>query len=235
MNKMSCAHEEINETDTGECVCTLCGLVLEILYGLSPPTSIPSSAPASCNLIDSDIYSFIKDVYSRGNIAEGTMQQAVNRYKNLAKKWNRGEKKKQLACFAIYATLTEASTPRTLREIECLSGVSISKMWRIEKKQKETVLDNSENFVERICETLMLPYKDMRNIRSIVAQVSGVAACRGGTIIAAIIWLYVNDKICSCASLQDICAACNVTSSSVRKVIKKINPLYRDNICSFLA
>lgn len=223
---MQCPHKEINAD--GESVCVLCGLVMETIYA---PSSFPAQSPEDdCKTVDEDIYTFIRDVYSRGNIAESTLQQSFRTYARMSKKSHRREKKRQLACFAIYATLSEANVPRSLREIEHLSGIQTMKLWRIEKKEKSTVLDCSENFVARICSTLNLPYKDECAIKSIVARISGISGCRASTLIGAIIWLYINDTICSCASLQEICRACDVTCSSVRKFIKKINPLYRDNI-----
>lgn len=228
-----CAHEEINEVSGIESVCLLCGLVLENLLSSSAVTS-DLSPSSTCNEIDANIYSFMRDVYSRGSIADGTMRQAIAKYRAMAEQCRGEEKKKQLASFAIYATLIEANVPRTMREIEHLSGIPVHKMWRIEKKGKKNVQDCSENFVERICETMLIPYKDTLAIKFIVAQVSGVSGCRASTLIASVIWLYANEVICSFASLHEICVACNVTRSSVRKFIQKINPMYRDNICILL-
>ena len=232
---MSCEHNEtFADETTGDYICISCGLVLDRFYFGAPEHSVFGS-----NNIDAEIgeiYLFIADIYSRGNIASGTFQQVLNKYYNMYNKSYRGEKKKQLACFAIYSILSEADIPRTLEEIACLSGVPIEKIWSIEKKENGgCVADCSENFVERICRRIDLPYKDLCAIKTLVTKLSGISGCRANTLIAAVLWLYVNEVICSCATLKEICIASNVTPSSVRKLINKINPRYRENICLLLS
>ena len=188
------------------------------------------------------IYRFIEEVYARGNFAEGTLRSAFRTYHKMSSKSYRGDKpkrlrvdkQKQLACFAIYATLSEAGTPRSMAELSYFTGVHISKIWKIEKHENVSVLDCCENFVERICNMIKLPYQDQCKIKNLVAKLSGPCGCRVNTLIAAVIWLYSNDVICLCLSLKEICKACHVTTSSVYKLLKKINVNVRENILSLL-
>lgn len=205
---------------------------------------------------DYRVEEFIRDLYDRAHISSGTLNQAISKYYTLLK--SHKNNKMHLACYAVYITLSAAGIPRSLDEISVFSGIPKEKMWSIEKKNcyeysaapqspiheitiveeqppegnwsfENSATDCVENYVERTCHDLKLNYKDVTTIKNIIKKLSGTCGVRANTLIATVLYLYCKE-LNSDVVLKKIALACNVTTSSIYKYIKKFDKKYVQHI-----
>lgn len=137
---------------------------------------------------------------------------------------------KAVASYALYETLSRHNVPRTASEIQYFTGCDTSLLFKIESSLHLTeTLNKPQDFVSRFCSILNLRFRDERRIKSIVENMFGMASIRPHCIVAVAIFLYCKEKNIDCP-LKRICETCDVTSTNIYSVIRKMKTLYVNKI-----
>ena len=152
--------------------------------------------------------------------------------KKLEKRYPPKEKSiiRRVASYALYETLSRHNVPRTASEIQYFTGCDTSLLFKIESSLHLTeTLNKPQDFVSRFCSILNLRFRDERRIKSIVENMFGMASIRPHCIVAVAIFLYCKEKNIDCP-LKRICETCDVTSTNIYSVIRKMKTLYVNKI-----
>jgi transcription initiation factor TFIIIB Brf1 subunit/transcription initiation factor TFIIB len=215
--------------DEGECVCTGCGLVLERLYKQSDVATA-----GKLNDEHAKIISFLKDICSNACMPEAVTIWTMNYYYQLLKeKALKNFKKIELASYALYEILSRNKIPRTAKEIEYFTGTQIQILWKIENcLHFSETLNNPQDFVDRYCSLLNIPFYNIRIIKGIVGNMYGMGDIRPNCVVAAVIYLYykeINEKM----SMQTVCEVCCVSTGNMYKIIRNLRKDFVEKISLF--
>lgn len=230
-NEVECLHTRTYDDEReGEEVCCLCGLVLTKLY------QVPSPIDAADTLIpQSKIrripFTFIHDVCENAHMSKNIATHACNYFRKIRlEEQCKVFKSDALAAFAIYNALNELETPRTAEEVERYSGIPVKLLWQIAGCLTITnVKNNPTLFVDHFCSQLDLEYYDANIIRVIVGNMFGFGDVRPACLIAAVIRLYCLEKKRD-ISVRTICRACNISVTSVYRIIRMMDKKYVEKI-----
>jgi len=171
-------------------------------------------------------YLFLKDICANGFMPNYLVSYAFSYFKKLrndAAIKRRKFKDDAVAAFALYETMSRHEIPRTVNEIEYVTGVPSNQLFSIEGcLHFSDTLNNPQDFVERYCSQLAnITYFDIKIIKGIVGNMYGMGDVRPNTIVAAIIYLYCKEVDLK-QSIKTICEVCGVSSYNVYKIVRNL-------------
>jgi len=224
VSRDSCDHSKtIDNHEDGEEVCILCGLVLDRIYEMQ------FAEPCAEMYSYSDTYEWIENICKNNNIPEVLIDYSFDCFKKfqvLARKF----KDSHVAAYAVYESLKRFNIPRAPEEIEQMTGIAKSDLWKIERELFYcSTFAHPKQFVSRYCSYMYIPFYHVRVIEDIVSFMVGFTNVKPCVLIATCIFLYSNEMNMK-LSLKRICEVCNVSSSNVMKVVKRMHPTFVQNI-----
>jgi transcription initiation factor TFIIIB Brf1 subunit/transcription initiation factor TFIIB len=227
-----CPHSQTVDDDReGECICLLCGLVLEPLY--QSQRNEGACFTERENDIQ-EIHNFLQDVGAHANIPQSLICYTED-YFRIIKKQLTGEKKKKfvdrdLASYALLETLCRHKVPRTVQEISYFTATETSKLFAVETALNiREVLGHPQEYSDRFCALLGLSFWDSKQIRGIVFNMFGLGNVRPQTVVALVVFLYCKEKKIN-IPLKLICEVCSVSSTNINKLARDVKEPYNSNI-----
>ena len=220
-----CAHSNVVEDlREGSTVCTECALVVNKHFYL-PQTFKHENLYLKNSKKDNNAVDFLKDVCENVHIPNNVCRYALGRMKKIMFQTKSGNYKiNELASYSLYDALNHFDAPRTPEEVSNFTGVSSKTLWKIEKNMRNSYVIGSDAtlYVDRLCaEMSELSFHDKQLIKDKIRKLNGVENIRPTCLVAAIAHLHCkNQKYI--ITLKSICEMCNVSSSNVHKVIRKI-------------
>jgi transcription initiation factor TFIIIB Brf1 subunit/transcription initiation factor TFIIB len=250
LTTLNCPHiSRVEDDRVGEEICIDCGLVVSTIYYNSHtyttytntvrPFPIPlpivpcAVSHRKCTLRQKIKADVIRDLCSAVHI-EG--EQQVQAVRELSEKFQL-ELVMNKVCFqaqtvhayAVYHFLQQNKSSFRLKEMAKISGIRVSKLWKLEKifQSVHAVMNEPEKYVEKMCYFLHLP----RNVS--IAVVSDrnwnifkerLISCRPINVAAAIVYKYARENCRnSMSSQKEFCTKIGVNPQSLRQLLKKIN------------
>lgn len=236
-NEEKCAHRnKIDDEATADEICYDCGLVLGRIL-----TSSWSENEVFHKREESDVFNFIQDVCHNGHFSSDIADRAYSTYKKTKKKIKTRKIKvtnRAMAAFAIYKVMEKLDIPRTFDEIEAITGVPQNKIWKVASlslelsTKEETSTEKPShptNYVERYCSALNIDYYECKIIKIIVGNMFGFGSYKPSSLVAAVIRLYSLEKK-KPLSLKQIAEVCGISSANVHRIIRQLDPKYRNKI-----
>ena len=227
----ACSHLQTVDNDReGECVCTECGLVLESLY---TATYEDMHMSATSYTADSNIYSFVSDICHNGCMPEGVITYAMNYYRKLCTKLRKQFPERNIAAYAVYETLNRFEATRTAEEIEHFSGVKIRDIWLIESNiSTDAALNDPTGYVQRYASLLGLKYCHQLFIKEVIVLMENslnIGNIKANCLVAVTIYL-ASKELGEKLMLKKICEVCDISTTSVHRVLRKLEQECRLNI-----
>lgn len=221
----SCEHLPIwcvEDEKEGTIICTHCAFVIGELYvhAYNPTIfeSFESKAP-----VDSPI----ADICANFNISSAIQRHCeslLEKFQILSQ--TRKIAKTSLYAYCIYRGLTEHNIPISPQEILCMTGLELSTILNIEKLLTTSTIcefPTSDTFIERFANQCGLSFKDVQCITYNCKYANEICEnFAAQTIAAALIVIYckLHKKR---LNAKFISSKCLVSSSSVYRVVKKLN------------
>ena len=231
----TCLHQQTVDDDReGHSVCLLCGLVLEQLYQQQDRReTLIQTSPEKMREEEDPVCKFLLDVAAHAEIPKSVISYAMSYLKKIQYQlmWHEPRfSDKTLASYALYETLSRNSISRTAEEIAFFTQCKLTKLWAVESalNLKDT-LNHPLDYVERFCTLLDLEFQEMKTIRGIVGNMFGWGGIRPQCVVAVVIYLYckeLNKKL----SLVKICEMCDVSSTNIYAIIRKMKKPYVEKI-----
>lgn len=219
-----CGHEyPVYDRPTGTLVCPDCALVLD---GDASMTEIPSYD------LESSVIRFkLHDFCCNGNIPESIENDTLSFYNTIAKLPNYSEKEElSLLAFALYATLAQSGSTRSIQEISALTGVDVKSLWKIETQISVNICsENSIDYLDRFCYTLDIPRHESEVLRKIIVNFPILGSTNPQSITATAIYLFCKEFRVK-RTLKTISHICGVSSITIRNTANKLNPIYKNKI-----
>lgn len=219
ISQSDCSHfNAIEDEREGIITCPDCSRVLDILY-----SSSTIERPIKENLKFED--HIISELIERGIFPPNIYSKTQYLYTKL---FNRLKLKRfkdiEILVFCLYETLNKESIPRTPLELCNWFQINPNKIWQIEKElQMESAEINPIDFVERFCAELELKYFHCSKIKEKLMTMYGcMDSCRPQGIATSAIYSYCKENNIP-ITLKKICSTCNVSTSNVLNIIKKMN------------
>ena len=233
-----CPHKStIDDDRDGVSICTDCGKIVEqILY----PYTNSNYAMDNYSTQHSNIYYHIEEACNIGNLPDCLIEYTEEWYKRLkyhlttiADKQMQKIKDKDLASYALADSLYIFETPRTLQEIESYTETSVEILCSIQKlMQNKSSIDSADDptlYADRYCANLNLSFHHIKMIKGIIRNMFGLGHLCPNTIVATVIYLYQKEQKLG-IKLKDICEACIVSPGNIHKIIRGLQPKYKENI-----
>lgn len=230
-----CPHQQTVDDDReGSCVCLQCGLVLEAIYQQPWRQEERDSSEVFSSSGQSDqIKTFLLDVAAHAEISACIVEYTYTYFKKIKRQLENHTPKfteRVLASYALYETLSRNKFSRTVQEISFFTTCSLSKLWAVESalNLKET-LNHPLDYVERFCSLLDIKYHEMKIIRGIVGNMFGWGGIRPQCVVAVVIHLYCKETKNKLPLLR-ICEVCDVSSTNIYAIIRKMKKMYSGKI-----
>jgi len=160
------SHRIVDDYHEGISTCLDCSRVLDQLYLYEEAVERERASSTDVSAKD---YAAIQDICSNHNIPSKIASICITVYKKLlltikAQKFPNIS----LIAFSIYRGLLEEDSYRTAQEIFCMTGVSLSQIFDVERFYSEhfNVIPASEDFVERFCVLCELEYQQIWYFKS---------------------------------------------------------------------
>lgn len=222
----------IEDPHTGYSVCTHCGLELEPIY-LFP------NYPHNDKFISSYEYSneqegenkiktskeevFISDVCENMLLTKNIICLSIDCLKNISKLITKKYCMKDLASYAIYATVKKHCKVKIKDEVVAFTGTSAKKISAIEenlKQKNHTVCNNPSVMVNKYCRKLNLNFEAIKEIEQFVSYWHDKCFTKSLSLVASAIYLYcVRHNID--ISLKKIARTCWISPPSIYRFTKK--------------
>lgn len=219
-------HMQVEDVREGFITCIQCSRVIDQIYCFEPNIPYPheiknvESSPTTSPEIR-----YLKDICSNFNIPTYIAHKCVTIYED-AKQRTSGKRrlpKNALVAFAIYRGMLEEGVPRSAQEIYSMTNVPLSQIFEIEGiceiGMDFSSITSSESYIERFATFCDLNFQDIKIIKAKCSLADDI--CENSApqnIAAALIFLY--DKQ---LTVQRISKICCVSSSSIYKIVKKLN------------
>jgi transcription initiation factor TFIIIB Brf1 subunit/transcription initiation factor TFIIB len=221
-----CEHKEtVDDYSTGDCVCIICGLVIDQCYSdVSCGENIRTSAEAIWR-------TYFLEICANLNLSESVATDCFYLFQRYSKSLvYKRFRKRDLAAYSLYRTVLNNGVGKTVEEVCLFAGVPTQSVWKIEKEIQLTANEEKpENHVDKFCYFLDLTRRDGAKIRKVLTSnevLDSVEGCRPQNIAVAVIIIFCEtckiDK-----TVNFICQTCGVSVSSVRQIVKKL----RNKIC----
>ena len=215
-------------------MCLLCGLVLEVIYQNAWRRGGGGRKASFTNDSASEpMLHFLLDVAAHAEIPQCIVQQAFSYFKKIKMQLEKQVPKftdSVLASYSLYETLSRNSVSRSVQEIEFFTNCKLAKLWAVESalNLKET-LNHPLDYVERFCALLEIEFHQMKIIRGIVGNMYGLGAIRPQCVVAVVIYLYCKE-IKRKMSLVRLCEVCDVSSTNMYAIIRRMKKMYSGKI-----
>jgi transcription initiation factor TFIIIB Brf1 subunit/transcription initiation factor TFIIB len=216
---MSCTHSSVIEDEReGTVVCLACCRVIDQLY-----VSFAVSNPTLSNPLSK--YDSIENICANFHIPESVKQSCISIFERVKRvKGTRKFSNSALIAYAIYNGLLEHTIARSPQEILFMTGVDLTQIMAIEKVLSTPVIcPSSSTYLERYAVQCGLGFKDVQQMYHYYEYVNELCENYASqTIAAAIIAHYckLNKKALTVKKIANVCM---VSSSSLYRIIKKIN------------
>ena len=188
-----CSHSQTyDDFALGESICIKCGLVIEtLLEPDSDPLDTSQKSESVCEAKQT-----IQQYLDHLNIENSSLiEEALRIFKYVQKRTLEKKGKRRSAniyySYSIFEALNRFSIPRSVSEIARICCVAEKTILNLEKTlDLHHTYNPHENYVERLCDSLQLPFWIQRAVRLILTKSSSVNQCSPiNTIIAIIIRL----------------------------------------------
>ena len=238
----TCSHtQRIDDDHTGTEVCTECGLVLDTIY-YAPSYYNKTSCEPRLNETLQNAREKARDICAILLIeSEVIIGDAVHLYEELAKKNSiKRIKKRSLLAFCIWEALNRNDSPRSPQDIACAADIPAKDIRDVENTfdVKNTYCSPS-SYVNRICACLHLSHNIRVGVSEIVSALYMFGSYRPENVIAACILLFVEEKRKRSQSsfhpeitVKYLCSKLGTSSSTVSKLLKRIDPKIISNVVS---
>ncbi len=179
------------------------------------------------------IVNFLLDVAAQAHIPQFIVDRSGTYFKKIKVQLAKKKivfKDTAIASYALYETLSINNIPRTAREIEVYTQCEKSTLWAIESALNlRDTLNHPLDYVERFCTLLYLDFHEMKIIKGIVFNMFGFGAIRPQCVVAVVIYLFCKEnkrKI----SLTQICEVCDVSTTNIYAITRKMDKRYVEKI-----
>ena len=208
----SCDHKyEIINQREGDIVCGDCGLVLDKYY------IVQSEKLEENQSLTSNEKNFVLEMLERLNVPKSVSSFI---FKNISNS-KIIKKSESLLSSIIYNTLIELEIPFTIKDITGVTGISAKKIIKEEKKNKDNknvVIIDCFEILERVCSKLNLSFKDYTLIKEKISKLN--SGFNPSTIISAHIYLHCKENNVK-ISMKEITNVTGITCMSIKRFIKK--------------
>ncbi len=208
----SCDHKyEVIDQRQGDIVCYDCGLVIDKYY------IVECDKEEENNDISTFGKNFVFEMLSRLNVPKSYSS-------HVFKKISESKANKNSESFLssiIYNTLIELNIPFTIKDIVGVTGISAKKIYKEEKKKKtnkNVVVIDCSDILERACSKLNLSYKDYTLIKEEISKSN--TGFNPSTVISAHIYLYCKGKNVKIL-MKEISSITGISCMSIKRYIKK--------------
>jgi transcription initiation factor TFIIIB Brf1 subunit/transcription initiation factor TFIIB len=237
-SQQPCLHQQtIIDDREGDSVCLLCGLVLEVVYQQEwrwdRGGGGGGEAYSPYENASDPTFNFLLDVAAHAEIQKCIVQQTFSYFKKIKIKLEQRTPKfpdRVLASYALYETLSRNNVSRSVQEIEFFTNCNLAKLWAVESalNLKDT-LCHPLDYVERFCSQLSIKFTEMKVIKGIVGNMFGLGGIRPQCVVAVVIYLYCRE-IKHKLALAKICEVCDVSSTNIYAIIRKMKSMYTGKI-----
>jgi transcription initiation factor TFIIIB Brf1 subunit/transcription initiation factor TFIIB len=222
----TCSHlYPVRDVHEGTLVCPDCAKVLDACMLLETRDIPPPVNP---------IHIKLQNICANGNIPKSVEGYANWFFYLICQEFadvKQLKREDEILAFSLYESLARFNVPRTPEEIHRITGVLPSALWTIESKMKQqtTTHINPVLYVERYATFLELTYIDIKKIQSIIGNMYGMGDVRPRCLVATVIHLYCKELKLR-IPLKRIVEVCNVSCTTVHKLMKKMDLKYVTNI-----
>ena len=230
MESENCDHSiTFDDNITGDSVCLKCGLVLEVLQGVSNLVVEELVEEVTKNARDKDwAAAFFLDVCSNLNLNDSIARDSALKFKALLRKAeNKSLRRKDIAAYSLYAVILRHGVGKTAEEIALFAGVQVKSIWHVERENPLNVEERAENYVNKFCYFVGLTRRDAAKVYAALQHtdlLDSVEGCRPQNIAVAVISMYC-EKYVKHFKLGEICQICGVSVASIRKIVKHLNKI----------
>ena len=224
-----CNHmRTVEDHNTGDTVCTACGLCIGPVFAPSYRDAIRSGPVHSTD--NSYIRDLILDICEHLDMPTSQADYACWIYKTIipqlfGSKWSNARWSTTVAAYAVFESSVRHQSPRTPQEVSFFAGVTTTDLWAVERSLSSNVDDaKPSEYVSRYCDWLGLrhfPYQSA--IKEIVDNMYGMRDSRSSCIVACVIFLFSKEHDLK-LSMKTVCETCAVSASSVQNLMKKMSP-----------
>lgn len=169
---------------------------------------------------------FIRNVGENGCMPQGAIAYAEAYYEKIKRQVLPAIRSREtVAAYAIYEALNRYEVPRMAEEIEYYSGVKIADIFRVEANLTlEISLNNPRHYVQRYCRLLTLDYSfEARAKETVECMLTflQLGNLRCNCLVAVAIYL-LQRELKKKITLRKICEVCQISATSVHRVIRKL-------------
>lgn len=176
---------------------------------------------------DVPIHEYMRDIGANACMPDNVVLYATNYYEKIKTSLTPKFKQKTIAAYALYEALNTFDIPRMADEIAYYTGVKQQDIWRVESNLVlEDTLNDPVKYVHHYCTLLKFSWADQVCVQRYVEllQELPLGNLRCNCLVAVVIYLYCKDtkkKII----LKKICETCNISATSVHRVIRQLHEL----------
>ena len=224
---MACDHSSyVEDEHEGTIVCTVCCQVLEQLYSHDPfiLNSLPETTTNTAT-------QNIQDICANFNIPNSIEQKCIDTYIKISTSKVKRFPKNVLIAFSIYQSLLEHDVARSPKEILCMTGVELSRIFEVEKLLVDIDISDhptSATYVERFGQQCGLSFPEIQCVTKYCELAD--EACENyapQTIAATLISCFCKLRKKS-VTVQTISKTCLVSASSMYRISRTLS-----NRCKF--
>jgi transcription initiation factor TFIIIB Brf1 subunit/transcription initiation factor TFIIB len=234
-----CGHfSRYQDDNSGDELCTSCGLVLGRLLHY-PPGTIGGDENIDDKLFRAGKWNAKAYFYDACMNECLTTQTAIDSYRYY-KKMRRHSSSKgfpniEVAAYALYACAAEAGAGRSPHHIARISGISVKKSGRLSDLQKifphpnASIFDDAKNYISNLCYYLHLTGRDKMTLHRWVDDYH-LEGCRPQTLAAALAYIYCQscNVVMRRSNATRAAQAAGVSVDSLRRAVKKLTVMYPD-------
>lgn len=231
---MSCLHDPIIDSHSGEEVCCLCGLVINT--GMSYEEIIHGDNCYDIHLENKStpfLFELAAEFISRMHLPQEIVNIVLTRYEKCIKKQSDIIKyfsNQELISYSLYQVLKEMSIPRSLKQIVSVSGVNSRAIWKLEDifTKERMQLKPIDIILSHYTMLDHLKYEDIRFMR-IMCDDLGFLNYNPSTVASFVIYKYLmlNEKK---QSMNKICDLVGVNTKSLMRLSNYV----KKNIITFV-
>ena len=198
---------------------------------------------------DAEMREFIVDICVNAEIPNNVTRYAVKYYGKLRREQRQQPQisvfsRQTIASYAIYEALNQFEVPRLVEEVAYLTGVKRERIWQVEAELASLGVNGAvhepEHYVSRYCNLLGLSYPEQLMIQDAVACLNSAVDriplgnlhcnCLVGVVIYLLCKLGKKHNpskttVTSKLSLMQICDTCDISATSIHRVIRQMKLL----------
>ena len=220
-----CDHVNVIEDDiVSDLICTDCGLVLDRTYQTSRECHIAEN-------YNEDIRISLSNICNNAQINEGVVNDAMRIYQRIVQELSTSKfRRDDIIAFSLYEAVLRNEIGMSPHEVASHCNVCPKKLHTIEKiLYKKSVYDPPTAYVERFAYFLNLEFSATSIIKGILLNMYGMGGVRPQNLAAAVIYLYCSQNNLK-KTLREVCEVCNVSATSVGKIVSDLRRDFREDI-----